>query len=271
MADHIVGMMWNRNEGDIIAETIESALRHVDTLVIADDGSTDNSWDVIQGFAKRHKDQIEHIQRRPNKTDRGQKKSLLEVIKSRYRPEDTWVQVVESDIMIWETDLRRALKERSDEVSMIWTLLNAVIPPDLCWEALDEYPTWSKPITEIMTYSHRMEEMTYTFRPFEKLAYTAHFTPWPKGFSKVEHKCATKEMTEYTPLLAHFGYRGPTHMNTKADLAYVFDLHFSKYSFPLTRSGWMNSKGRRGIHDDKIWCEGVEGWRAPYQKGYEPL
>ena len=271
MSDHIVGMMWNRNEGDILEEVIESALTHVDTLVIADDGSTDNSWDIIRSCALRHKDQIEHTQQAPNSEDKGQKKSLLEVIKSRYRAEDTWVQIVESDIMICDTDLRRALDERSDNVSMRWVLLNAVIPPGQSWDDLDEYPDWSKSITEIMTYAHKMETMTYSFRPFSVLEYGAHFTPWPKKFSHVMDKRVIKEETNYTPLLSHYGYRGPRHLDVKhsAHVDYEFDQHFSQHSFGMNRTGWMNSKGRRGIKDNKVWCKGVEGWRHSGQKGWE--
>ena len=36
----IIGMMWNKNEGDILEEIIEAALSRVDTLFVADDGST---------------------------------------------------------------------------------------------------------------------------------------------------------------------------------------------------------------------------------------
>ena len=293
MKDHIVGMMWNKNEGDILTEIISDALRHVDTLMIADDGSTDNSWDIIQGFAAHHKDQIEHIQQAPEKRDRGQRRSMLNRIQERYRPEDTWVQIVESDIMILETDLERVLNERSNDVSLEWILLNAVIPPDKNWSDMDEYPNWSKSIQDIMTYGHRMETMPYTFRPFKELMYSnKRWRPWPQGFSKTTDKEKTREMTDYTPLLAHYGYRGPTHMckkhagklipkyaqwdtstieTTKATLS-MFDAKLvKKYSHPLTRSGWMNSKGKRGIHQNKVWVETIEAWRSPQQEGYTPI
>lgn len=216
MSEHIVGMMWNKNEGDIIHDTISSALENVDTLVIADDGSTDKSWDTIQGFAAAHKDQIEHIQRAPNANDPAQRQSLLDVIRSRYRAEDTWVQVIESDIMILETDIRKATKERAqNDMYVNWATLNAVIDPALDWDAFDTWPVWDKPIQDILTHGHFMEKMTYTYRPFKELFYdTRVWRPWPKGFTKVAFSDGGPT-TEYIPILAHYGYRGPTHLHKK--------------------------------------------------------
>jgi glycosyltransferase involved in cell wall biosynthesis len=122
-------MMWNKNEGDILEEVILSALDHVDSLVIADDGSADNSWDVIQDLASRNPE-IEHIQRSPSKGDPAQRQQLLDVIRDRYRAEDTWVQIIESDIMILDTDVKRAIRERHNNDTYVeWSLINGVIPP----------------------------------------------------------------------------------------------------------------------------------------------
>lgn len=285
MSEHIVGMMWNKDEGDLLPYTIASALEHVDTLVIADDGSTDNSWDIIQGFANAHKDQIEHIQRKPDKADKGQKQALLSLIQNRYRPEDTWVQILESDIMILETDIRRAVKERSNNVLLRWQLLNASPAPDESWDDLDEYPNWSKPIQEIMTHAHRLEIMPYTFRPFPGIRYEmTRWRPWPQGFTKVQANTYSIKGTDYTPLLAHYGYRGPTHFYKKYgasggrhsrytswDLTslesikktvYFFNQVWTKHAFPMTRSGWMNRKAR----SKSFWIE-ENGWVAtPQQK-----
>ncbi len=286
MTEHIVGMMWNKNEGDLLPDTIASALEHVDTLVIADDGSTDNSWDVIQGFAAKHKDQIEHIQQKPDHADRGQRQSLLDVIRSRYRAEDTWVQIIESDIMILDTDVRRAIKDRGDDAQVKWQLLNASpAPGPNRWAELDEYPNWSRPIQEIMTHAHKLEIMPYTFRPFKELKYDyGAWRPWPQGFTKVPR--GTVPSNDYTPLLAHYGYRGPTHFYEKyKDMGkrhrryaawdctsvesvnrtvYFFNNTWARYGFLMSRYGWMNRKGR-----SDEWLEG-RGWGPRVNERYIP-
>lgn len=58
MAEAIVGMFWNLNEQDLLPFTLPAALEKVDQLFIADDGSTDGSWEFIQDFQRLNKDNI---------------------------------------------------------------------------------------------------------------------------------------------------------------------------------------------------------------------
>lgn len=214
----IVGVMWNKNEGDILEEIIEAALPHVDSLMIADDGSSDDSWAIIK-YMEGVNDKIEHTQQEPSKDDPGQRQSLLDTVRSRYKPDNTWVQIIESDIMIKDTDVREAIKNHADpnDLAVSWHLLNAVRRPN-SWADVDTYPHWDKSITEIMPYAHHMEVMTYTFRPLPKLAYTAgRWRPWPNGWSHYNNGDAvmSKAKKPDSPLLVHYGYRGPTHFYKK--------------------------------------------------------
>ena len=123
----IVGMFWNKGEGDILEEILLNALPHVDSMFIADDGSTDNSWDIIQSIAKAHPDKVEHIQQKPNPNDKAQRNALLNEIRRRYKPEDTWVQIMESDIMILDTDIKQAIKDWAiEDIAVEWQALNAL-------------------------------------------------------------------------------------------------------------------------------------------------
>ncbi len=47
------GLMLLRDEGDVIAETLQHLLTWVDTLHIYDLGSTDGTWDIVQDFASK--------------------------------------------------------------------------------------------------------------------------------------------------------------------------------------------------------------------------
>jgi len=211
--EHIVGMMWNRNEGDILEEIIEAALTQVDSLFIADDGSTDDSWSCIQSIAQRRPDKIEYIRNERNHPVDRQRTPMLNEIRARYKPENTWVQIIESDIMILDTDIREALSKFAvHNIAMSWQCLNAVRLPGT-WEGLDTYPNWKMPIKELMQYQHRLEAMLYTFRPLPALYYDRSFwRPWPKGFSAYTNKPVKDPHKDpESPLLAHYGYRGPRH------------------------------------------------------------
>ena len=264
MSDTIVGMMWNRNEGDILEEVIESALSKVDTLFIADDNSTDNSWEIIKSFGSR----IEYTRNeREHPLDQGQRTSLLKAIQNRYKAENTWVQIIESDIMIIDTDVRTALKEWAHEdLGMTWQLLNGARWPSE-WDAYDKYPNWDRPIKEVLDMGHWVEYMLYTFRPVPDLYYDMDvWRPWPRGFAKYINKAPLKrgKKGETSPLLGHYGYRGPTHFYQKynndkkwrkyptwdistlektKETVYYFNGHWNQSLFPMSREGWRMYRG----------------------------
>jgi len=239
---HIIGMMWNRNEGDILEEVIESALFHVDSLFIADDNSTDNSWEIIQSIAKRKKDRIEYIRNsREFPNDQGQRQSLLKEIRTRYNPHDIWVQIIESDMMLLETDIPTAIKNFAiDDLAVNWQVLNAVRLPGT-WKEIDTYPKWKDKIVNLMPYAHRMESLLYTFRPLPKVDYYENkfniYHPWPTGFHHYTCKSVEDSRKDrYSPLLAHYGFRGPTHF-------------YKKYN-PTRKLKWNKERrGGQGVWD----------------------
>lgn len=270
MSDHIVGIMWARNEADIVEETITDGLRHVDTLMIAEDGSTDRTWDIIQSLAKEYP-QIEHIQQKPTPGDPAQREALLNEVRRRYRPEDTWVMALESDLLILDTDIRAALAQYArHDLAMTWILLNGVRPVGT-WlgpDGVDTYPNWGdQSIREVLPLAHYMEIMASTFRPLPKLHYVASpWRPWPLGFSSYTSKpVKVRPRGENAPLLFHAGYRGPTHFhrkyashgkrhrryhswrtdspeNANRTVPY-FNGTYSDKAFPASREGWLGRKG----------------------------
>lgn len=207
-------MMFCLNEADIVEETITEASKKVDQLYVADDGSSDKSWEIIQSCKNRIKN-ITQIQQIPNKKDPGQRQSLLNKVKKRFNPEETWVQIIEADMFLLNNP-KDYLHLAVDDLALTWSTLNAVRLPGT-WKGIDTYPNWTKPIREIMPYAHWMEMMLYTFRPMPKLYYTSIWRPWPRGFSKYSSKKLKLDRKEApdSPILLHCGYRGPTHFYHK--------------------------------------------------------
>ena len=136
-----------------------------------------------------------------------------------------------------------------------------MIPPDRDWDEFDKYPNWNRPIQEIMTHGHWIEEMTYTFRPHKELWYDlGPWRPWPKGFSQFSN--AKGPVGDYTPLLAHYGYRGPTHVHSKykgksfrkypewdmstpesvKNTMYYFNGVWNSGAHDMSRRGWKDRK-----------------------------
>jgi len=263
MSDVVVGMMFVHNEADILEETISNFLPHIDSLFIADDKSTDNSLEIIKSFSKHPK--VEYVRtEREDPKDVGQRQSLLNEIRKRYKPENTWVQLLDADMMVLDTDIKSAIKTWAvSDIAMTWTLLNAARNPNT-WKEIDTYPVWNNSIKEIMPYAHVLEDSHYTFRPLPKLQYNLDtWRPWPQGFSFYGlnlKKCRRPN----SPLLAHYGYRGPTHFYKKyygktwmkyptwktfnkediEETVYFFNGVWNKELFSMSRDGWYEYKER---------------------------
>lgn len=215
MSDSIVGIMWNRNESDILNFTINAALKNVDYLLLADDGSTDHSFEIMEEFKSNPKVLFaEKVL--PNTVDK--RNLLLDEVRKRFKPEETLVQVIESDITILQTDIREAWnKYASKDVAMSWYLINATVNPHKGWR--DEsgcFPEWKTPIDEVMQWGHWQEQLNcYTFRPLPAINFRrGDGRPWPRGSGAYGVE-STLTFKGDVPLLAHYGYRGPSHFYHK--------------------------------------------------------
>ena len=260
MGNTIIGMMFTHDEGDILEEILEACLNKVDSWFISNDNPTDNSWDILNDYQCRYPDKIEYLRNtREDPRDQGQRQALLSEIQRRYKPQDTWVQVLEADTMLLDTDVREAIRDFAVlDIGVTWTMLHAVRKSGT-WESLDTYPIWEKSITEVLPYAQEYETMLYTFRPLPKLAYNLNtWRPWPQGFSHCldGQGLKTEEISPEVPLLAHYGYRGPQHVydkykgtkhpwNTSSvkkveETFWYFNGVWNGDVFPMSREGWRS-------------------------------
>ena len=260
---NLIGMAWTRNEGDILEETMRDAAKKVDALYVADGHSTDGSWAILQRL--KAEGVVEHIQQEDERKDRAQRNSLLAKIRERYKPEDTWVQIFESDVFVMDTDIRAAIRDHAVKgVGVPWIMLNAVRKPGT-WDGADTYPEWKAPIREVMPFAHYAELVLYTFRPLPELFFdNDKWRPWPLGFSEYTRSPVKRWPHGVSaPLLLHVGYRGPTHFHLKyrsmgthhtrhvgwridipesvEQTVPYFNGVWNGPSFPATREGWRKA------------------------------
>jgi hypothetical protein len=163
--------------------------------------------------------------------------------------------------MILETDVREAIEKFAiKDLAVTWQALNACRKPGT-WKEVDTYPYWETSITDVMPFCHRMEVMLYTFRPLPGLYYSPKmWRPWPWGFgSYTSEEVKVFKRDDDSPLLAHYGYRGPTHFLKKygkggrhrkylnwdmtdedsvLNTVSFFNGDWNGRSFPMSRGGW---------------------------------
>lgn len=201
---NLIGITWCKNEADLLPYTLPAAIKSVDAMMIVDDDSTDNSWDVIQSF------KFEHTARKRDLSKDSRQYLLDEVIR-RYGQKDTWVQVIETDTIVMETDLKARIEQyKVDDLSCQWHLLNA------CRKEWNEdyktlpFFTADHAPWEQLPYFHWMERMNYSFRALDKLHYTERRTPWPQGFSNYTTSGKIRKTKNHdSPLVMHYGFRNP--------------------------------------------------------------
>lgn len=230
--DLIVGMMWAKDEADVITETLTDFASKVDLLYLAEDSSSDNTYDLMKSFQDKNKDKV-FLQREYNKNDKAQRNSLLNKIRKRHDPKKTWVQICESDTVILDTDIREAISNYAvSDLAVSWQMLNAV---NKDW-SIDDYPNWKKSIREILPIAHFMEVLIYTFRPLSKLYFSnTLWRPYPSGFLSYSSDPVKRNRKFLgSPLLLHCGYRGPTHFQKK--YAAMGQFHRKYKTWELTNS-----------------------------------
>jgi len=277
----IVGVMWCRNEADLLPHTIPAALKKVDCLFIADDDSIDNSWGIIKSFGK----QISYKVRRSDKISdtnyskrRFSKQHLLDEVRKRFGTQNVWVQIIESDVALLDTDIRTVINKYAiDDISVRWHMINACRREWTPEYDLPRIP--NMPLHEFYEAAHWMEQIScYTFRPLPEINYTERAVPWPGGFS---HYLKTDvpfklEKLKQSPLIIHYGFRSPTfYYNKMKDRVYgrtsqkypTWDLSSPESvkltvpfyngiynseidTFEITRNGWYRWLMLRKKYDD---------------------
>ncbi len=220
MTDPIIGIMWNKNEADILDETITKALPLVDHLLVVDDDSDDSSWDIIRS----HKSELAYVNRYSESGQeyskaRWQRQHLLDQAVLMYGT-DIWVQVIESDLIAIGTDIREQVETRNHlhGIGIWWITIEAVRKE---WTPEDEkYPNWNKSIQEVMPWGHILEKAPYTWRPYPDIYFGERWSPFPRGLDKYgslggEWRVRRRHCKEDSPLWGHYNVRGHKHFDHK--------------------------------------------------------
>lgn len=245
MSDRIIGLMWNKSEGDILNETLSSALPMVDDLLVADHMSSDNSWDIIQ----ERRSEFAFI----SQSSHDPRQLLLDKAVEMYG-RNIWIQIIESYMINVDTDVRAEIDSRAlfnGEV-LWWVYVEAF---RLNWGPEDElFPNWDKSITEVMPLGMILEQCPLTFRPHSDVRFTDRWRPWPaglNGYMEKEQGLFSKKAwwRKQTPLFGHYNIRGHKHYSFKQlDKTVADSRRFMAFDaakthpgrvFPLSREGWI--------------------------------
>ena len=115
------GLMLVRDEEDIIAQCLEHLLTWIDHLYVLDLGSTDNTWQIVQDFARRDSRIVPHLSK-PIVYQDSLRNMLFHAYRERFQPGD-WVLKIDADEfyeVLPPAFVRERLRAGETAVHLMW-------------------------------------------------------------------------------------------------------------------------------------------------------
>jgi len=206
----IIGIMCVKDEADLLPQVYQHVRGLVDHIYAYDDGSQDNTWDLIKNsdYAIRKVDD----KNRQN-IMRPHYHHLLQKIQKDFGKEEAWVVITMGDRFFLNKKPRQIVEEAKGFDCVEGLQLDFVRHRLDPWtEENDPYPDLSN-IRQLCRWFRYDERMVIAFRLQPHLTYDKSKYPWPRGLAngKVQYGAAEmKDMISLAmPYVEHQGRRTP--------------------------------------------------------------
>jgi len=207
----IIGMMCVKDEEDLLPEVYPHVKELVDELYVYDDGSIDNTWDIVKDadYAIRKQDDVN----RPS-IHRPNYHRLLEKIKERHdiEKDDVWVVITMGDRFFLNKTPRQIVAEASGFQSVEGIQLDFLRHRLDPWtEHNDTYPNWTESLRYLCRWVRLDERCIVAYKVTKDCSYRQSKYPWPKtiGIPQYEYNSMNKKISLNMPFLEHQGRRSP--------------------------------------------------------------
>ena len=212
----IIGTLDTRDDGDLLPEVLDQAKGMFDAVYAYDDGSIDNTNDILKNhpvISKLwHRDEFSESERaRYIQHRRGW---LLEQVKKDfpYETEDTWVVRVEGDRFFLNQDPKEIVERavRADMDSRCGVMMDFRRHRADGWEGADTWPNWHDSIRNIQRWFD-IDDLhdVVAFKVTDYIDYKGltRPRPWPRGTRPNDYRY--KEFTKDMAFFEHHGRRSP--------------------------------------------------------------
>jgi hypothetical protein len=205
--------MCVRDEADLLPEVYPHIRGLVDALYVYDDGSRDDTWDIVKDAdyaIQRERDVDRPVMPRPNYHH------LLEKIKEDYDVdnEEVWAVITMGDRFFLNKTPRQIVEDARaggyDAVEGVQLdFLRHRMDP---WtEDNDTWPEYDPPLRHQCRWFRVDERCIVAFKVTKELSYMEAKYPWPKGIKNVQYAASAMEdsLSLDIPYLEHQGRRSP--------------------------------------------------------------
>ena len=257
MTTKLTAICLTKNEDDIIAQTLQYATRHCDRIFVIDNGSTDDTWNVVQAIAKRHP-QIIPFEQTLLPYDDALRARVYNEIHGELSDDDWWM-ILDSDEFLAE-DPRPLMQEAmaaGADVIRSWQIQFYFTEKDFEeWEAGRDRR--DRPIFERRHYYLINWQEPRLFR-------NRRLRPWdsdtnntvPDGSHRVLHRRI---------LNRHYQFRDPEQMEKRLRLRFGHNSFKAHVRSTDWRSVVRNSSHLNYHHDGAVWEFSARGVGYYYYK-----
>lgn len=210
-----------KNEDDLIAQTLSHASRFCDAIFVIDNGSTDQTWEIVQS-SQRHCDKIVAFRKTFEPYDEGLRWHVYDMHHRQLTDNDWWL-ILDGDELMAEDPrpvIEDAREERADVINA-WQIQFYYTDKDY-QEWIAKRDNRDKPIGERRRYYRIDWQEPRLFRNqarpeviFRQSKLLTNDSPWGKSVSRVKGKVASRRIFN-----RHFQYRDPLQITKRLQLRY---------------------------------------------------
>lgn len=210
-----------KNEDDVIAQTLVHAAGFCDRIFVIDNGSTDDTWAIVQSLQKQY-GQIVPFMQTAERYDEGMRWFAYDAHHRELSERDWWL-VLDGDELLAEDPrpiIQRAMREEADVIKA-WQIQFYYTEKDYAdWEAGRD--DRSAPIFERRRFYRIDWQEPRLFRNqtrrntiFRQSKLLEDGSPWGRGVTRTKGKLARSRI-----LNRHFQYRDPPQITNRLALRY---------------------------------------------------
>jgi glycosyltransferase involved in cell wall biosynthesis len=239
----IHGICLVKNEDDIIAQSLTFAAPFCERIYVIDNGSTDDTWTIVNDLAREHGRIVPFEQTREPYGDWLRARVFNEM--HRKLSEEDWWLILDADEFFVEdprTAVEVALRQRADVVAA-WQIQFYFTEKDL------EAWTRGEDIRETPIFSRRRYYQINWQEP--RLFRNRRLRPWDISAS-IKLPDGPHQMSAYRPFNRHYQFRDPAQMEKRLALRYGHAL-FPHVHSPEWRDQIRDARTLNYHRDEDTW------------------